>query len=245
MTSEIDIDADVTLQPGGLPEADVFDFPLGEVDASGRRVTPTAGQDADDYVMGLGGLSGFLERNDSGRGGIHVGEDWSKAGRPKADVGDAVHAASAGVVRDIDHGGGKGKDALAAVLVEHALLGGGSVFILYGNLDDDSLGTLRVGDAVERGEALGELGRTKGEDPHLHLEVRTADNPRNDAGGAEAREHVRDEAAALDGWYDPSTFLLSYAFADQPDPPTFRCSVNPQGCGLQNLILFEDAYFAV
>jgi murein DD-endopeptidase MepM/ murein hydrolase activator NlpD len=135
--------------------ADFFDYPLDPPDAD----SVTGGQDFGDY----------RQRYE----GFHTGEDWwyerrSSLGKPIFSIGN-------GRVRYVaPYGWG---DDLGTLVIEHIGPNGRHLFSFYGHVDPDSL-TLRVGQCVERGQQVGQIGDPRSS-PHLHFEIRTifADGP--------------------------------------------------------------------
>lgn len=123
------------------------------------------------------GIGGYLEhrtlygRSDLFNTGseprrLHLGVDiWAPAGT-------SVYAPLNGVIhsfRDNNHFGDYGP---AIVLMHH--LGGLTLFSLYGHLTRSSLNRLRVGQAVEKGSKIGELGNMDENGswpPHLHFQL--------------------------------------------------------------------------
>ncbi|HZY45078.1 MAG TPA: M23 family metallopeptidase, partial [Anaerolineae bacterium] len=56
------------------------------------------------------------------------------------------------------------------VIVRHVFNDGRTILSFYGHLDPPSV-VLNVGDCVERGQQVGEIGKPRGR-PHLHFEIR-------------------------------------------------------------------------
>ena len=135
--------------------ADFFDYPLDPPDAE----SVTGGQD----------FGNFRDRYE----GFHTGEDWWYERR--ASLGKPIYAIGDGRLRyAAPYGWG---DDLGTLVIEHILPNGRRLFSFYGHVDPDSL-TLRVGQCVQRGEQIGEIGDPRSS-PHLHFEIRTifADGP--------------------------------------------------------------------
>ncbi len=95
--------------------------------------------------------------------GMHFGVDFfSTCGTPVVAIGDGTILAIDGPYGSAPHN----------VLVKHA----NGLVSLYGHLLERS--TLRIGQVVKQGEAIGKLGAPTGADcdthPHVHLEIREA-----------------------------------------------------------------------
>jgi len=104
-------------------------------------------------------------------GGGHSGIDLSLDASPWHEVerGEPVYAVSDGTV----HSMGSSTGWLGVVVVKHALLDGGCVFLRYAHLDPASIAHLIKGQLVARGERLGVIGNytsDPGED-HLHFDA--------------------------------------------------------------------------
>ena len=144
------------------------------------------------------------------RAGWHEGIDFP------ARRGTPVRAAAAGVIVRIDHEQAEwGADALAAATEQAKALGytpeetldrirgrqvwidhGGGIVTRYAHLD--SVADLRAGARVERGEVIGTVGSSGYEEggPHLHFEVRIAEDYLGD--GLEGEALLRAIARAFE-----------------------------------------------
>lgn len=173
-----------------------FDFPMGTIDADGRR-NATDTFDGDGYYVAQD-FGVFADPTDSPRD-YHLGEDWNAEGRE--DLGDPVYAISSGtVVFAADGGTGWGN----VVILKHDLPEspyGGFVTSLYGHLGELDVA---LNDEVDIGDTLGVIGPAQGIStaPHLHLEIRDGINPDAESVGAGYSE--RSEPV---GWIDPTDFI--------------------------------------
>ena len=191
-----------------------FDFPLGDLDASGRRHVPTVAIDGDGYHLGDGILDddgdryfsvdfGDKEDPTDSKNDFHLGEDWNRG--DGADFEKDVFAIGDGEVVF----SGPATDWLSVVIVKHQMPNGeygGYVTSMYGHLGP----TLSVsdGDTVSRGTKLGTIGDygTAGSlGDHLHLEIRTGTNP-----DALVPGHGYSETSRPSGWLDPTDFINAY-----------------------------------
>lgn len=154
--------------PSDHPTCDGFDFPVGPPDAAGYYDAQPFGE------------------ND------HLGNDWNGNRGGDSDLGDPVHAVSAGVVLEArDHGGGWGN----VVRVFHPC--GDRVESLYAHLDTIAVAP---GDRVTRGQVLGTIGTAGGQyRAHLHFELRDRRLP---LGGGYATERT--------GYLDPTAYIRAH-----------------------------------
>jgi 4-aminobutyrate aminotransferase-like enzyme/Ser/Thr protein kinase RdoA (MazF antagonist) len=98
---------------------------------------------------------------------IHLGIDLFVA------AGSAVYAPLEGVVHAFANNTAE-KDYGPVVILRHGPGEGQDFFTLYGHLSKESLGKLRVGQAIARGERIGRVGAVQengGWPPHLHFQV--------------------------------------------------------------------------
>jgi len=158
----------MTLSDLDVPTVDGFDHPLGAPDGVGYYDAQPFGH------------------ND------HLGADLNGVGGGATDLGDPVYAIANGrVVLAEDLGGGWGK----VVILRHALADQSEITSLYAHLDELSVS---LGDAVDRGDALGTVGDADGVYiPHLHFEIRT--DTSIGAGGGYSED--------AEGWVDPMVFI--------------------------------------
>jgi murein DD-endopeptidase MepM/ murein hydrolase activator NlpD len=100
---------------------------------------------------------------------LHPGIDINIKGTSgNGDDGTAVLAVAAGRVTDVDLGEG-------AVAIAHALEDGSTVWSAHRHMKNI---TVEVGDAVERGQLIGQLSNVGGDfNAHLHFELRTSRHP--------------------------------------------------------------------
>lgn len=159
--------------------ADGFDYPVGKPDAKNY----------------------YKSRGLRLRSPTHFGEDWNGRGGGNTDLGDPVYSCADGIVtfaHDVKTGWGN------VVLIRHAYrdpTSGKVKFIdsLYGHLDKMSV---KVGQAVKRGQQIGTIGTNRGMYPaHLHFEMRHNIN---------IGMHRSGVASTLDNWADPTQFITKY-----------------------------------
>lgn len=134
-----------------------------------------------------------------GKRDIHMGIDiWTRAGAPVFSFYDGKIA----YMKDHRQDGNYGP-----TLVLEYKLNANSLFALYGHLSRASLDKLKVGQKVERGQKIAELGSEEvngGWAPHLHFQL-SAEDP----GGADMPGVVADEEReqALQTYPDPRLVL--------------------------------------
>lgn len=120
----------------------------------------------------------------------HLGNDWNGNGGYDTDLGDPVHAVSAGIVVEAkDHGGGWGN----VVRVVH----GCGIESLYAHLDTIEV---KEGAAIPRGRRIGTIGTAGGQYlAHLHFELRDLLLP---LGGGYSTERT--------GYLDPTAYIRAH-----------------------------------
>jgi murein DD-endopeptidase MepM/ murein hydrolase activator NlpD len=126
--------------------------------------------------------SGFGYRSDpfSGRAAMHAGLDFRGA------VGSPIHAAADGKVSFVGRRQGYGK----VVEISH----GNGLMTRYAHM---SAWKTRVGQQVEAGDVIGQIGSTgRSTGPHLHFEVRINGRAVNPRPFLETAPHVLEEARA-------------------------------------------------
>lgn len=116
----------------------------------------------------------FLDYNAT-KHGYHTGEDWNGNGGGSSDLNDPVHAMADGVVvyvRDTEIRDGWGK----VLAIKHRLpadMGGGTIYSIYGHLEEISVA---LDAPVDVGDQIGTLGDANGYylgAAHLHFEIQT------------------------------------------------------------------------
>jgi murein DD-endopeptidase MepM/ murein hydrolase activator NlpD len=138
-------------QPGapcGL--VDIFDFPMNPPDAAD---------------LGNGRDFGVFRNRYSQH---HAGEDWWAASR-SSTFGERVYSIGHGWVT-YSQPLGWGRDQ-GVIIIQHRLRDGRNLLSFYGHLDPASF-LVRVGDCVERGQQIAQIGQPRTA-PHLHFEIRT------------------------------------------------------------------------
>ena len=201
-------------QPGApCGVVDIFDFPMNPPDAAD---------------LGNGRDFGVF-RNRYGRN--HAGEDWWAANR-SSTFGERVYSIGHGRVT-YSQPLGWGRDQ-GVIIVQHRLNDGRNLLSFYGHLDPASF-LVRVGDCVERGQQLAQIGRPL-TSPHLHFEIRTH-APDATLGGY----WTGDPTTA--GWLPPSQTVWEQRILSSPHvqwarPPVGR-GATPVGQVDETLILLE------
>jgi len=115
----------------------------------------------------LSPLFATSERATDERRTVHLGIDLFVA------TGATVRTPLAGVVHRLANNRAP-QDYGPLVILRHAADDGTPFFTLYGHLTEDTLGGLRVGQAVARGQAIGRVGAPPGNGdwpPHLHFQL--------------------------------------------------------------------------
>jgi murein DD-endopeptidase MepM/ murein hydrolase activator NlpD len=183
--------ADQLASPVARPGApcgvvDIFDFPMNPPDAAG---------------LGNGRDFGvFRSRYDQ----HHAGEDWWAANR-SSTFGERVYSIGHGRVT-YSQPLGWGRDQ-GVIIIQHTFSDGRAILSFYGHLDPASF-LARVGDCVERGQQLAQIGRPRTA-PHLHFEIRTQ-SPDATLGGY----WPRDPTTA--GWLPPSQTIWERRILSSP-----------------------------
>lgn len=161
---------------------DSLDFPMRPPDGEGTR-------GGDDFGI-------YRERYQ----GLHAGEDWSLArGR---SMGEPIYSIGHGMVTYAQPNGW-GRDG-GVVIIEHVLPDWHHVLSVYGHLDPPSV-TLRLGDCVQRGQEVGEIGDRQ----HLHFEIRIH-MPKQPGPGYWSIDPT------LAGWFPPSEFITDQRLGGSP-----------------------------
>ncbi|MGE3509708.1 MAG: peptidoglycan DD-metalloendopeptidase family protein, partial [Vicinamibacterales bacterium] len=186
----------VTGAPDTGGAGDGFDFPLGVVDAGGRRgATPTI--DGDGYYVS----NEFGEYYDVSASPLdyHLGEDWNfEVGD---DTGAPVFSIGAG---EVVFAGPGGTNWGNVVILSHPLVNGehgGFVSSMYGHLGELSV---VKGQLIGRGTQIGVVGAPEGTSTgaHLHFEIRSGENP-----DALKVGYGYSETPQPTGWIDPTNFI--------------------------------------
>ncbi len=173
--------------------------PVEELPAQAARVNLA---DGFDYPVGKPNAAGYYKaRGLRLRSPMHFGEDWNGRGGGDTDLGDPVYSIADGIVTwayDVRAGWGN------VVIVRHAYRDPATGQVkycdaLYGHLDKM---TVKVGQALKRGEQLGTIGNNRGMyAAHLHFEIRhniTIGMNRNGV------------PSDLINWADPTQFITKY-----------------------------------
>ena len=130
-----------------------------------------------------------------GERNVHMGIDlWAPAGEPVYSFYDGVVA----YMRNNDKAGDYGP----TIVVKYDL-DPQSLFALYGHLSKESLNMVTVGETIEKGQKIAELGNSKvngGWEPHLHFQLSVEDPGEADMPGVVVPEN-REEA--LQKYPDP------------------------------------------
>ena len=159
--------------------ADGFDFPVGKPNADGY----------------------YKARGLRLRAPQHFGEDWNGRSGGDSDLGDPVYAIADGIVtfaHNVRSGWGN------VVLTRHAYRDPASGEVKFCDTLNGHLNqmTVKVGQAVKRGQQIGTIGSNFGMYPaHLHFEIR------HNLTIGMARRGV---PADLVNWADPTRFITQY-----------------------------------
>ena len=169
---------------------------------SARRLRGLAGPaDGFDFPVGSGSAAGYYDAQPFGEND-HLGEDWNGTGGGNSDLGDPVLASASGIVvsaRNRKRGWGN-----VVRVVHNAGSNSEPTYVetLYAHLDSI---TVRAGEAVKRGEAIGTIGTAGGKyRAHLHFEVRTVLDLPLGAGYSKKKE----------GFVSPSRFIRKHRPAE-------------------------------
>lgn len=147
-------------------------------------------------------MRGMREPDEGGR--PHQGADLSN-GR----AGGIVRAAANGLVVHAD-GTGWGHGFGCHIVLAHRLSDGGLVYSVYAHLARGSL-TVHQGQMVAAGSRLGRVGMTgRATSPHLHFEVRIAEDPAVRWEHASPVDPLAFVAARLPACHDDSTWARPY-----------------------------------
>jgi 4-aminobutyrate aminotransferase-like enzyme/Ser/Thr protein kinase RdoA (MazF antagonist)/murein DD-endopeptidase MepM/ murein hydrolase activator NlpD len=98
---------------------------------------------------------------------IHLGMDFFM------EAGAAIHAPLAGTVHIVGNNAAP-QDYGPVVILHHTTDEGAEFFTLYGHLSTDTLGKLRAGQVIEKGEAFARVGTEEengGWPPHVHFQI--------------------------------------------------------------------------
>jgi len=135
---------------------------------------------------------------DDGRN-VHMGIDiWAKAGEPvfSFDKGQVVY------LRDNDQPGNYGPTLVIKYRTDHS-----DLYALYGHLSRESLDMVTVGQQVNKGQQIAEVGSPDvngGWEPHLHFQLSSKDPGEGDMPGV-VTENNREEALKI--YPDPRMVL--------------------------------------
>ncbi len=157
-----------------------------------------------DKTWGVGGYSErrpgmYLAPQYKNERFIHMGIDfWGPAGHPVFSIYDGTVAYKANHQQEGNYG---------PTLILHHTFGETEIFALYGHLSEKSVEGLAVGQPVNKGEKVAELGE-KSENgcwhPHLHYQLSTHDPGEADMPGVVSE---RDLAEAQTLYPDPRIVL--------------------------------------
>lgn len=134
-----------------------------------------------------------------GKRNIHMGIDiWANEGAPVYSFYEGTLAYKANHAQQGNYG---------PTLVTRHELGSITLFALFGHLSETCLGTLEIGQSIEKGQKIAELGAEDvngGWAPHLHFQLSV-----EDPGGADMPGVVADEfrEEALKIYPDPRIVL--------------------------------------
>lgn len=130
---------------------------------------------------------------------VHVGIDlWAPEGAPVYSFWEGKVA----YMRDNNQPGDYGP-----TIVIRYELNNSDIYALYGHLSQHSLGMVSIGESVQKGQKIAELGSEEvngGWAPHLHFQLSVQDPGEADMPGVVAEE---DRADALEKYPDPRLVL--------------------------------------
>ncbi len=189
---------------------DTLDFPLNPPNGENTR----GGSD----------FGTFRSRYDK----YHAGEDWGFTNQ--SNFGEPVYSIGHGQVT-LAAPNGWGPDK-GTVVVRHVFEDGGYILSFYGHLDPPSV-TLKIGDCVQRGDKIGDIGRPR-TPPHLHFEIRL-----HLPGSTGAGYWSVDPTLA--GWLPPSQTIHEVRMQTSPGVAWTR----PYEEKIVGLGLVEEAYWLV
>jgi murein DD-endopeptidase MepM/ murein hydrolase activator NlpD len=135
----------------------------------------------------------------------HPGADLNDRGGGDHDLGSPVYSTANGIVLFANFRKSWGN----IVLIEHNLQNGVRVWSQYAHLQDFQV---RVGQAVQRGERIGSVGKGDPDKPfvaHLHFEIRKT---LLDAGSW----NVKDKAVVAENYHDPLKFVRDNFYTPIP-----------------------------
>ena len=141
----------------------------------------------------------YLAAHYEGRRNIHVGIDiWHSAGTPLYNFYDGTIVYQRFNDRDLDYG---------ATIVTRHVIQGQELYALWGHLNRAALSYRSVGDPIQAGAKIAEMGPPEengGWLPHLHLQLSWVDPGEADMPGVVAEE---DRQKALNQYPDPRLVL--------------------------------------
>jgi Ca2+-binding RTX toxin-like protein len=235
------VTGNTSLEPE-TPESTGFSMPIG--DRNGLVVTE-ARETEDGWLDGWYNASDFDNPHPTVAGADHLGEDWNLDdlngnGADEDDTGQAVYAVSVGrVVYVGEYYGASGPDAGfgQAIVIEHLLPDGQTVYSLYAHLEDNSV-TVVEGQIISEDDfqigAVGKTGFALG--PHLHFELFGVDGATGSLEdepwllamnefayvssdiASDTSFHTEDYADGSVTWYDPSDFIQGGVGFDVDEP---------------------------
>ncbi|MEI6348641.1 MAG: peptidoglycan DD-metalloendopeptidase family protein [Bacteroidota bacterium] len=143
--------------------ADGFDYPIGDKDGIGVKISPSDKNIQDSWRVS----SKFLDNYNSG---IQTGVDFCKNGLRNSSIGQPVFSIGKGVVLDAKKYGVRSG---GVVLIKHKYLENGKLntcFSLYSHLENL---IVKVGDIVQKRQQIGAIGVGNPSNyANLHFEIR-------------------------------------------------------------------------
>jgi murein DD-endopeptidase MepM/ murein hydrolase activator NlpD len=171
----------------------VFDFSAGDLDTG-----------LQEEVWGVGKYN--EKRRDVYRQFYHKDRDIHLGVDLFGPVGTEVHAFADGEIYMTSVNPDPG-DYGATIICKHQLIGGGSIYALYGHLSRSSLESKMPGQKIHAGDVIawtGERSENGGWASHVHFQLAWKAPESCDMPGVVSDEHIKD---ALNLYPDPRTFL--------------------------------------
>ena len=141
----------------------------------------------------------------------HPGEDWNGKGGGDTDLGDPIYAVSNGKVIDFGHYAVWGN----IVLLEHALPDGTRVWSQYAHLERVMVS--QKGQQVSRGQQIGTMG--KGDKNRYMSPIFILRFARKKLPIGNWSPMVKDKAAVVANYYDPTEFIKAHRTLELPEEP--------------------------
>ncbi len=163
---------------------------------------------------------------------FHPGVDFNGPGDGDADCGLDVRSVATGLVRWVD------TTTWGSIVIEH-LYQGQTWYSQYGHLE---IADVVVGQAVARGDKIGEVGKVGATSCHLHWEIRESDHPAPtygpfwDCNGFQSQTTIED-------WYeDPEAFVAGHGPYGESIVVSDPLAVSPTRTDPMTIFALPDEY---